>query len=474
MATFTCSDHEAAVAPPDAAIWPCHVNAKSAGPGASTTNPARPGRTVGWRESGRPGAPNWPPWSAPRHGHALRDVYGGCFDSRSEYDVTPAAPVTRPVLVESVLGPVAADDLGPTLIHEHLRIDLWPWFDAPGPRATNAERAVADLPVSADRLVMERVRADPFAVRDNLVLDDEDRAVSELARFAAAGGRTVVDLTLDEIGRDPGFLRDVALRTGLNVVMGCGHYVGRAHPAAIVEASVEELRDEIVRDLTEGVPTDAALEGRVGSGGRQRPHRAAGRPESAGAAAPERIRAGIIGEIGTSDPIDRREERVLRAASAAQRATGRTLVVHLDPWGRSGHAVLDVCESVGVDLDRVVLAHLDPSLPDHAYHSSLARRGAWVSYDIWGDEDDYGGRGMPTDDLRIAGVLVAHFNGWEDRLLVSQDVCLKSQLRAFGGRGYDHLLVDVAPRLEAAGLNPLEVGALLVDNPRRALTGARE
>ncbi len=368
--------------------------------------------------------------------------------------------------VETVLGPVAADDLGPTLVHEHLRIDLWPWFDAPEDDATPAERAVAALTVVDDPLVMEVVRANPFAVRDNLVLDDVALAVAELGRFAAAGGRTVVDLTLDEIGRDPGMLRDIARRTGLNVVMGCGRYVARAHPMGLADLPEEAIRDEIIRDLTEGVAVrdteDLAVFGR-GSGDES---------PSGGPGSTERVRAGVIGEIGTSDPIDPREARVLRAACAAQRETGTTLYVHLDPWGRAGHAVLDACEAAGVDLDRVVLAHLDASLPDHAYHRSLAARGAWIGYDIWGDEDAYGGRGMPTDDLRIAGVLVAHLDGWEDRLLVSQDVCLKSQLRAFGGPGYDHLLVDVRPRLEAAGLDPLEVDALLVDNPRRALTGA--
>jgi phosphotriesterase-related protein len=382
--------------------------------------------------------------------------------------------MTGPV-VETVLGPVPADDLGPTLIHEHVRMDLWPWFDAPGADASAAERAVADLRVADDPLVMEGVRANPFAVRDNLLLTDVDLAVAEMARFAAAGGRTLVDLTLDEIGRDPGFLRDVALRTGLNVVMGCGHYVGRAHPASVRDGPEEALRDEMIRDLTEGVPAWPAMEGRVeprragpGTASGEGPGTAA---DPGTAIAGERVRAGIIGEIGTSDPIDPREAKVLRAACAAQRATDRTMVVHLDPWGRAGHAVLDACEAAGVALDRVVLAHLDPTLPDHAYHRSLAARGAWVSYDIWGDEDAYGDRGMPTDDLRIAGVLVAHLDGWEDRLLVSQDVCLKSQLRRFGGAGYAHLLVDVAPRLEAAGLDPLEVEALLVDNPRRALTG---
>jgi phosphotriesterase-related protein len=404
--------------------------------------------------------------------------------------------MSRDAVVETVLGPVRAEDLGPTLIHEHVRMDLWPWFDAPGPDATAAERAVADLLVTDEPGVLEAVRANPFAVRDNLLLTDADLAVAELARFAAAGGRTVVDLTLDEIGRDAGFLRDVALRTGLNIVMGCGHYVGRAHPAAVRDASEEALRDEMIRDLTEGVPVGPSMGGRVRSGpaadggtdgdadaapgvataaatpaqGTDRGTDAAMGP-AVTATSPELVRAGVIGEIGTSDPIDPREATVLRAACAAQRATGRTIVVHLDPWGRAGHAVLDACETAGVDLDRVVLAHLDPSLPDHAYHRSLAARGAWVSYDIWGDEDAYGGRGMPTDDLRIAGVLVAHLDGWDDRLLVSQDVCLKSQLRAFGGGGYDHLLVGIAPRLEAAGLDPLEVEALLVDNPRRALTG---
>ncbi len=386
--------------------------------------------------------------------------------------------MTRPFL-ETVLGPVAADELGYTLVHEHLRIDLWPWFDAPGADASAAERALADLVVTDDPVTMEAVRANPFAVRDNLVLDDARLAAGELARFAEAGGRTVVDLTIDEIGRDPGFLRDVALRTGLNIVMGCGHYVGRAHPAAVADAPEEALRDEMIRDLTEGVPVGPAMEGRVAAtapGAGTAAGAAAGAGTASGATtapAPpaELVRAGVIGEIGTSDPITPREEKVLRAACAAQRATGRTMFVHLDPWGRAGHAVLDLCESAGVDLRRVVLAHLDPSLPDGAYHRSLARRGAWVSYDIWGDEDAYGVRGMPTDDMRIAGVLMAHLDGWEDRLLLAQDVCLKSQLRAFGGGGYDHLLTDIPPRLEAAGLDPLEVEALLVDNPRRALTG---
>jgi phosphotriesterase-related protein len=335
------------------------------------------------------------------------------------------------VTVETVLGPVAADALGPTLLHEHLLINLWPWF-APGD-------AAADVPVSPATIV--NVRANPFGVRDNLVLDDLNLAAAELAPFAAAGGRTVVDLTLPEIGRDPGALRDLATRTGLNIVMGCGRYIAAARPAELAGASPERLRDEILRDLIEGI--DGA----------------------------DGVRAGVIGEIGTSDPLHPDEARMLWAASEAQAQTGRGLVIHLDPWGRNGHQVLDHALGAGADPNRTMLAHLDPSVGDTSYARSLAERGVTVAIDIWGDEDAYDGKGMPTDEARIRAVIEAFDQGWADRLALSQDVCLKSQLRAHGGPGYAHLLAVIAPRLLAAGLAQADLDLLFTITPRRLLAG---
>jgi phosphotriesterase-related protein len=328
---------------------------------------------------------------------------------------------------------VHAAELGVTSVHEHLVIDLRCWFDEP-----TDEDAARRAGERVRPELMAAVRANPFAVRDNLRLDDLDLAATELARFRDAGGRTVVDLTVDDLGRDPAALRELARRTGLSIVMGCGHYIARAHRADLSRADVGALADAMVGDLLEGV------------GG---------------------IRAGVIGEIGTSDPIEPAERLVLEAACRAQLATDRALFVHLDPWGRAGHAVLDRCEAAGVPLDRVALCHLDPSLPDTRYHRSLAGRGAWIGYDIWGDEDAYGGRGMPTDLERAAAVRQAHDEGWADRLLLAQDVCLKSQLRAHGGRGYDHLLTGVRELLLEAGLADADLDRLLIDHPRRLLAG---
>jgi len=336
-------------------------------------------------------------------------------------------------MVETVCGPIAPEQLGPTSVHEHLLVDLACWFDEPAD-ASGAE--LAALRVSPGN--QAAVRANPFAVRDNLRLDDIDVAAQEVACFRDAGGRTVVDLTVDDIGRDRSRLRELSQRTGVAIVMGCGHYIARAHPPDLASRSVTTLAHEMVRDLDHGF---------------------------------DGIRAGVIGEIGTSDPIDPCERVVLAAACRAQLETGRALFVHLDPWGRAGHEVLDICEASGVPLDRVALCHLDPTLPDLAYHRSLALRGAWVAYDIWGDEDAYGGRGMPTDAQRAAAVRVALVEGWSDRLLLAQDVCLKTQLHAHGGRGYDHLLRGVPVLLREAGLADADIERLLVDHPRRLLAG---
>ena len=85
---------------------------------------------------------------------------------------------------------------------------------------------------------------------------DEPVIVEELAAFRAAGGGTVVDLTLDGVGRDPSWLAGLARATGLHVVMGSGWYRGAHYPAeALIDRrSVDALADEIVRDATDGWP----------------------------------------------------------------------------------------------------------------------------------------------------------------------------------------------------------------------------
>ncbi len=306
--------------------------------------------------------------------------------------------------VMTVRGPVAATDLGVTLPHEHVFIDLLREYRGVG------------------------------------LLADEPLAIEELGRLRAAAGATLgagatlVDCTSEGLGRQPEALRRVSEATGVNIVMGSGHYRRPYLDEARIDASsVDALADGIVRDLELG----------VGDPG---------------------IRAGIIGEVGCDRSISAVEERVFRAAARAHRRTGTTITTHAARWP-VGEAQLDLLAEEGVDPSRVIVGHCD-MVPDPAYHLRLARRGAWVQFDTI--------QGLHESDTRRrlewVGALVDA--GFEGRLLLSHDVCLTSDLAAYGGPGYAYLLTGFRDRLLGHGLPEALVARLMVDNPRRALTGA--
>lgn len=338
----------------------------------------------------------------------------------------------------TVLGPLAARNLGVTLPHEHLQLDLSCWWSAPrDPRRA----ALVDAPLTPQTRAL--LLADPYHSRPNMLLDDVDLAVRELGHVAAFGGRSVVDLSTRSIGPYPERLVEIARRTGLNIVMGSGFYVQRAHPAWVAGATVEELATYMVSELTQGVAGTA-------------------------------VRAGIIGEIGTGSPLHPDEEKVLRAAARAHHATGAAINVHLAIFAREGHRVLDLLERAGVDPGRVALSHLDET-GDAGYQRALAARGAYVEFDCFGSECYFDDEGLrePSDAERIDALLALLHAGHARRLLLSQDVCTRMQLRHYGGMGYDHVLRAIVPRLRRRGVDEATLRLLLVENPARLLSGAQ-
>jgi phosphotriesterase-related protein len=180
----------------------------------------------------------------------------------------------------------------------------------------------------------------------------------------------------------------------------------------------------------------------------------------------------VIGEIGTSAPILPVEVASLRGAAMAQAQTGFPRYIHLDPWARLGHEALDIVEAAGADLSRTILCHLDPQIPGGLdYHRELLDRGVTIAFDIWGNEYRYGVVSMPRDDERIAATVQLVAEGYGRQLVHSQDVCTKTQLRRFGGIGYDHLARVIAPRLREAGLSEAEVRQQLGGNVLSLLRG---
>jgi predicted metal-dependent phosphotriesterase family hydrolase len=312
--------------------------------------------------------------------------------------------------VQTVLGRIDPGELGVTLPHEHTQCHLW------------------RIPERFDYWELT---------------PDEDLLAAELGQFAAAGGSSVVDVTLPGIGRDPAWLRRIAARTGLNVVMGTGWYREPYYPAeALIDRrSVEELADVMIGEFAEGV---AGSEGPDG----------------------ERARPGIIGEIGVHKPwVSAQEERVLRACGRAARATGMAVTTHavMSPVGLRQLAIL---EDAGADPARVIIGHAD-SYPVLAHWLAIVERGASIECDFLGMNFTVMERKGEPRVIDLLLELLAR--GHADRILLSQDVCDNSQLTFYGGNGYAYLAREFLPRLRERGVGEAEIRAITVATPRRLL-----
>ena len=345
----------------------------------------------------------------------------------------------------TVLGPVPAGQIGKTITHEHLFIDLSCYLTPPGP---GDDPGFYHDPVNIKNL--HSLLRDPYGNRDNCILDDVELAVREVELFKKAGGRTIVDVSLPDIGRDVGKLAEVSRRTGVNIVAGCGHYIFSAFPPGVAEMTQAELTEELLREIRDGVD---------GTG----------------------IKPGVIGEIGTSDPIHPQEVKMLKAAARAQIETGLAISIHVHPPGRRGNEVLDILLGEGVDPERIILGHIDASLAhldidfDRAvdYVLSLANRGCYIEFDLCGNSGYFVTKEaswwLPSDRERAKALGRLCEKGFSDKILLSQDVGHKHYLVEYGGWGYGHTLTDFSHHLREAGVSQDHIDGFFARNPATVL-----
>lgn len=331
--------------------------------------------------------------------------------------------------VQTVTGIIDSSDLGITLMHEHIFNDRSPlWKEPLGP-----SKVFANKPIVMSML--GRLRIAPYSHKENTILVDEDTAIEEVRDYYINGGNTIVDMTNSGMGRDPAALFRVSKQTGVNIVMPTGFYLHDSHPERVETNSIDELKEEFISDLTEGVDNT-------------------------------RICAGIIGEIGIGPNKTDREIKVLRAAARAQKETNFPLSIHLPGWERYAHDVLDIIEEEGGNVQKTILGHMNPSIEDSQYQDSLAKRGCFLEFDMIGIDYLFPEGQSPSDEDNANGIIRLMNKGYINQLLLSQDVFLKIMLKKYGGWGYSHIIENFVPRLRGMGVSNEEIEQLLVRNPR--------
>ena len=345
--------------------------------------------------------------------------------------------------VMTVTGPVRPDELGVTLTHEHLFLDLQPGY-AVQPE-TEEERKIAEGPVTIE--LLGKMRRNFGFVWDALILDDPAVILEAVSEFRELGGNTIVDVTPKGIEvAPPGFsqnaLVDLSRKSGLNIVVGCGYYVQATHPPEVADRTVDDLTEEFLKEIHDGIHGTE-------------------------------VRPGVIGEIGMFQPIHPDEWKVLEAACRAQKATGMPLTIH-PHFGTRSRVAPEIARFVlaqGVDPARVNMSHMDGYM-SLEYQRRVADMGVYISFDTFGLEVYYDSAlyNQNTHDSHREELLIQLLElGYQDQIMLSHDVSNKPMLTPYGGFGYGHILRDIVPSLRYEGVSEEIIDQLLIENPKRWL-----
>ena len=334
--------------------------------------------------------------------------------------------------IQTVTGPIAPEALGPTLMHEHLLCDITPpeLAAAGGP----------DVPITLEN--SWEVRRHWCRHKGNNRLEDVALAVEELAPLARTPGSALVEVTTQGIKPDPTGLRRISEESGVTVVAGCGTYVEEFLPDGLEGQGAEALARVMIAGLTRGLEESD-------------------------------VKAGIIGEIGCSEPLTALERKALQAAALAQMDTGASITIH--PGRRPGapQEAVEAVRAAGGDPARCIAGHIDRTIFDEATLFRLADTGCVIEYDFFGIESahyPFQDIDLPNDGGRLAVLRCLIARGHLGQIVISQDICTKSRLRRFGGHGYAYIFEHVVPMMRRRGFTEDEIETILVATPRRLLT----
>lgn len=341
----------------------------------------------------------------------------------------------------TVDGPIEGHELGPTLHHEHVFIDTSADYRRPTPVVAGlmGEMGV-DLEAPITLRSLGFLRREPQWSVQNQILDSYDDAVEELGWARRAGIRALIDTTPIMAGRRPADLRRVSRAVGMHIVTGTGYYRAAFQPPEVADLTVDALEERFMTEVTVGIEgTD--------------------------------VRAGVIGELGTTgDAIRPVEQRVLMAAARVQHATNVPVMVHTEGRRDVVLAAISMLTANGADPRRIHICHINGA----AWWRDVVETGATIGHDCFGStfSIDSETKMNPTDAERIDDVRRVFDAGFGGQIMISNDICMKMRLHRYGGWGYDHIQTNLLPFLRQAGFTDADLRVLFVENPRRLVDTA--
>lgn len=256
-------------------------------------------------------------------------------------------------IVMSIYGPLKADQLGKTLIHEHFLVDF----------------------IGADKINYSRWNR----------TDVTKKVLPFLHEVKQYGIKTIFDCTPAYLGRDVELLKMLADQSGLQIVTNTGYYGAvdnKYLPQHAFSETAEQLAERWIGEFEKGI------EG-------------------------SNVKPGFIKISVNPGSISELHKKLVKAAAITHLATGLTICSHTGP-ALPAMEEIELLKENGVDPAAFVWVHAQAE-KDKNYHQKAAAMNSWISLDGigWGDYENYADS---LDRLKKAGflhrVLISHDGGW--------------------------------------------------------------
>jgi phosphotriesterase-related protein len=269
-----------------------------------------------------------------------------------------------------------------------------------------------------------------------------EKCVGILKQAKQEGVETFVDVTTFDLGRDIRLIREVAEKSGVNIIACTGHWID---PSRSMNArSVEELTEFFTMEIQQGIEgTD--------------------------------IKAGIIKVANDEPGVTEFGEKVLRAAARTHKTTGVPITTHSHAKLRLGEPAAKIFEEEGVEPSRVTIGHSDDT-DSMGYLTGLLKRGYWLDM----DRLPFGVFFPPTFEERVGVITELVRQGYADQIMLSHDFPLDLGLaptarrQAFQAANPDNILFitrKFLPALREKRVTDEVIRTMTVDNPRRFFDG---
>ncbi|HTR63035.1 MAG TPA: phosphotriesterase-related protein [Candidatus Binataceae bacterium] len=310
--------------------------------------------------------------------------------------------------INTVTGTMTAEQLGTTLMHEHLLIGWAGWeLDCAAPKF---ERKTAFK-----------------------------NAVDRLKELKDLGLQSFVDPCPMDIGRDVNFMAEVAEASGVRIVCATGLYKeDLGNTAYFKQRSIDEIAEVYSSEITKGI-------GNTG------------------------IKAGIIKCATGKGQVTPYEQNCLRAAARAHLRTGAPITTHTED-GTMGREQLDIFESEGVDFKHVIIGHSCGSADLH-YHTDMLDRGCYIGFDRFGLDFIHPDKLRLAALIGLLGVgyekqiVLSHDTVW---CWLGRGLDLPPETaKLIANWKPSHVFQNIVPALKRAGVPEEKIRAMLVENPRR-------